>query len=572
MEVEDALSAKFRVLIQRLMVTTTSEIVKIFSKVLLETRMEITRSWREIDLLKQQLEECEQQKTEAIIRAQRNDFKREDDEMEVSHVNSQPDVQSSDTVTAEVVGPEERAVNVSEAETTQSCKPGQKVQKVCATAKNSPKTKCKEPKCTQHPIKPKMARHANVSRVKVRKSSSSKTISQPTYKSIANGPSTSVDILTKSPKSEVVNKRKLIETPKHANDVSVARGLRDRQQLSMQRHCLCCSSDKCDLQSSPSRAQHQVPSVYICRKCERRFKTDLLFKSHNCPMPQNCNRCEQMFTTLQGLTAHSQEVQPQVSCSQCEQTFATQCALTMHKQIHTSLIVPKDIKAKRFEIRLERISDSQLEAALSSKSFLLQLKSSKQDPLSESQNTTAADTSSESACKRSEESTAVSVPETQLSPQSEEESMDSRPGTLSESNAGQSSVRKVYAVMSASSSQIQISEDANGSESPTVHETEKVTDEEKHASASDESGIRSPPRKRKVTDCSHDAYNGVFPVENILRWRNNKGRNEVRVKWMPCTLCGAKFQNTWEPAESFPGYLDDKNEEPKKNIEQSKMI
>lgn len=103
MEVEDALSAKFRVLIQGLMVTTTSEIVKIFSKVLLETRMEITRSWREIDLLKQQLEECEQQKTEAIIRAQRSDFKREDDELEVSHVNSQPDVQSSDTVTTEAV-------------------------------------------------------------------------------------------------------------------------------------------------------------------------------------------------------------------------------------------------------------------------------------------------------------------------------------------------------------------------------------------------------------------------------------------------------------------------------------
>lgn len=30
-------------------------------------------------------------------------------------------------------------------------------------------------------------------------------------------------------------------------------------------------------------------------------------------------------------------------------------------------------------------------------------------------------------------------------------------------------------------------------------------------------------------------------------------------------LSGAKFQNTWEPAESFPGYLDDKNEEPKKD-------
>lgn len=298
-----------------------------------------------------------------------------------------------------------------------------------------------------------------------------------------------------------MKKSKLIKSSKHANDVSVARGLRDRQHLSTQRHCLCCSSDECDLQSSPSRALHQVPSVYICRKCERRFKTDLLFKSHNCPMPQNCNKCGQMFTTLQGLTAHSQEVQLQVSCSQCEQMFATQCALTVHKQIHTNLIVPKDIKAKRFEVRLQRISDSQLEAALTSKSSLLQNNSSKQDLLSKPQNMATADTSPGSASKHSAESTTVNVPETSetpLSSQSVVESLDSRPETLSESSVGQSSVRKVYAVMSSASCQIKTSEDANGSEAPAVHETEKAMDNGKHASSSNESGLRSPPRKRKM--------------------------------------------------------------------------
>ncbi|XP_059408591.1 zinc finger protein 577-like [Carassius carassius] len=550
MEVEDALSAKFRVLIQGLMMTTTSEIVKIFSKVLLETRMEITRSWREIDLLKQQLEECEQEKMEAINRAQWSDFKREDEEIEVSRVNSQSNtimlvaVVSENVMFCVLQGPEP--------ETTQSSKPG------------TNKTKCQEQKCTQ----PKIVCPAKVSRVKGRKSSSSKTISQPTSKIVANKPSTSVDIIANNPKSKLMKKRKLIKTQKHSNDVSVARALRDRQHLSMQRHCLCCSSDECDLQSSPSRALHQVPSVYICRKCERRFKTDLLFKSHNCPMPQNCIRCGQTFTTLQGLNAHSQEAEPRFSCSQCEQTFSTQCALTVHKRIHINLIVPKDIKAKRFEVRLRRISDSQLEAALSSKSSLLQNNSSKQDLLNEPQNAAAADTSPGSACKHSAESMAGNVPETsetQLSPQSVIESLDSRPGTLSESGVGQSSIRKVYAVMSTASCQIQIIEDANGSESPAVHESEKVTDKGNHASASDESGHRSPSRKRKKSDCSHDAYNGVFPVENILRWRNNKGRNEVWVKWMPCTLCGAKFRNTWEPAENFPGYLDDKNEELKKD-------
>ncbi|XP_043094714.1 zinc finger and SCAN domain-containing protein 26 isoform X2 [Puntigrus tetrazona] len=537
MEVEDALSAKFRVLIQGLMVTTTSEIVKIFSEVLLESRVEISRSWREIDLLKQQLEECEQQKREAIIRAQRSELKREDDEVEVSR------------------GPENREEDVFEPETTQSGPPDRKVQKVCAIAENS--RVCQEPKCTQHVVKQKIVCPTNVPRVRGRKSSS-KPSSQPTTKTIGNGPSPSEDVLTKSPKSEVMMKKsKLIKSQMHANDSSVARGLRDRHQLSMQRHCLCCSSDECDLQSSPSRALHQVPSVYICRKCEKRFKTDLLFKSHNCPMPQNCSRCGQMFTTLQGLNAHSQEVQAQVICSQCEQTFSTQCALTVHRRIHANLILPKEIKAKRFEVRLQRISDSQLEAALSSKSCLLQNESSKQDLLSEPQNMATADTSP--AIKRSAESPAMNEPETSetLPSQSVEEGPDF--------SAEQSSVRKVYAVMSSASCQIQMSEDANGSESPVVHETEKSTDNEKHANSSDESGLHSLPRKRKMSDCTHDAYNGVFPVENILRWRNNKGRNEVRVKWMPCTLCGAKFQNTWEPAESFPGYLDEKNEEAKKN-------
>ncbi|XP_077102552.1 uncharacterized protein LOC143753753 [Siphateles boraxobius] len=550
MEVEDPLSAKFRTLIEGLMVTTTSEIVKIFSKVLLETRVEITRSWREIDLLKQHLEESEQQKTEAIFRVQRGDFKREDDEMEVSRHNSLLDIQSSNTFRPGDVGPEERADNVSvgrrglslgnakasgpkTARSIKSASSSHKVQKSFATAEKGQETKYK-----QFVVKP-----TKVSQVKGQKASSSKT-SQPT--------------------SEKFKKRKIIKKQNHASEISVVHGLRDRQHLSMQRQCLCCSSDECD---NPSRAQHQVPSVYICRKCERRFKTDLLFKSHKCSMPQNCNRCGQMFTTLQGLTAHSQEVQPQFSCSQCEQMFATQCAWTVHKRIHTNLIVPNEIKAKRFEIRLERISDSQLEAALSTNSSPLRNNSSKQNLLSEP-NPASAGTTPGSACKRDAESTTVNVPETstsQLSPQSVAENPDLRPGNMSDSGVGQSSVRKVYAVMSSASCQIQISEDANELESATALETEKVTDEGKNPSASDESGLCTPPRKRKMADCSHDAYNGVFPVENILRWRNNKGRNEVRVKWMPCTLCGAKFQNTWEPAESFPGYLDDKNEEPKKD-------
>lgn len=308
---------------------------------------------------------------------------------------------------------------------------------------------------------------------------------------VDDGPSASVDFQTTSPKVKEMKKENVISTQqKHPND-SVSRGLRDRQHLSMQRHCLCCSSDECDLQSSPSKAQHQVPTVYICRKCERRFKTDLQFKSHKCSMPQNCDKCGQMFNTLQGLFTHRQEVQLPLSCSQCEEKFATLCAWTVHKKIHTNIFIPKEIKSKRFEVRLERISDSQLEAALCSSGSHLQNNSSKQN--SEVQNVDATETNNGSVCERGAESTMVNLPDSRMAKPSSQSSAES----LSDSSGGQSSVRKVYAVMSSTSCQIQISEDASGSEPSTICENEKVTDDEKLPS--DESGLYTPPKKRKMT-------------------------------------------------------------------------
>lgn len=554
MEVEDPLSAKFRTLIERLMVATTSEIVKIFSKVLLETRVEITRSWKEIDLLKQHLEKCEQEKREAIIRAQRSDFKREDDEMEVSQFkqsynSDKPRASGSKARTGKVS--KDRCISVGKTKVTaQSSKPGSSGKKVKTQKTNSPKTKC-----TEFVARRKVGRPP--------KKQKSMSISSHTIPITVDDDdddaeaSASVDFQTTSPKVKEMKKENVTSTPTHPNDANVSRGLRDRQHLGMQRHCLCCSSDECNKQSSPSKAQHQVPTVYICRKCERRFKTDLQFKSHKCSMPQNCDKCGQVFNTLQGLFTHRQEVQPPLSCSQCEEKFATLCAWAVHKKIHTNLIIPKEIKSKRFEVRLERISDSQLEAALCSSGSYLQNNSSKQN--NDMQNVDATETNNGSACERGAESTMENLPDSSMTQPSSQSSGES----LLDSSGGQSSVRKVYAVMSSTSCQIQISKDASGSEPSTACENEKVTDDEKLPS--DESGLYTPPRKRRMAECSHDAYNGVFPVENILRWRNNKGKNEVRVKWLPCTLCGAKFQNTWEPAESFPGYLDDKNEEPKKN-------
>lgn len=90
MEVEDPISAKFRTIVEALMIKTTSEIVKVFADVMLETRMEISRSWREIDDLKQQLEQREEQRENqrggSNFRSQMTQvtFKTEEDDMVVS--------------------------------------------------------------------------------------------------------------------------------------------------------------------------------------------------------------------------------------------------------------------------------------------------------------------------------------------------------------------------------------------------------------------------------------------------------------------------------------------------------
>lgn len=83
MEAEDPISGKFRTMIEALMIKTTSEIVKAFADAMLETRMEISRSWREIDHLRHVLEQKEKQQT---IRTFKNQvtFKTEEDDVLVS--------------------------------------------------------------------------------------------------------------------------------------------------------------------------------------------------------------------------------------------------------------------------------------------------------------------------------------------------------------------------------------------------------------------------------------------------------------------------------------------------------
>lgn len=255
--------------------------------------------------------------------------------------------------------------------------------------------------------------------------------------------------------------------------MNVARALRDRQHLVTHRRCLCCTTDECYLRTSPARAHHQVPSVYVCRKCEKHFKTHVLFKSHKCSMPQSCERCGHIFVTVQGLSAHGQEVSPPFSCCQCDQVFATQCVWNLHKRIHPNDASAQDTKENivdvgnmrknvksQLQVRLERISDSQLEAALCTKSDALHGNSSG-------------------------------------FPSRARESDPGVAGTLLDSSIEESDDRSVYAVMSTST--CQISEDAIGQQSQTAPGFKKVKDEERSDGASDESRLCSSPKKRKTS-------------------------------------------------------------------------
>ncbi|KAI4874641.1 hypothetical protein NFI96_031125 [Prochilodus magdalenae] len=83
MEVEDPITAKFQTLIESLMAKTTSEIVKVFAEVLLEMRVEVSRSWSGIDELKVEL--SEEQSAEDVFRSEATvNFKREMEEVMVS--------------------------------------------------------------------------------------------------------------------------------------------------------------------------------------------------------------------------------------------------------------------------------------------------------------------------------------------------------------------------------------------------------------------------------------------------------------------------------------------------------
>ncbi|XP_030260610.1 flocculation protein FLO11-like isoform X2 [Sparus aurata] len=61
-------------------------------------------------------------------------------------------------------------------------------------------------------------------------------------------------------------------------------------------------------------------------------------------------------------------------------------------------------------------------------------------------------------------------------------------------------------------------------------------------------------RKRgmnQMSECPIHQGSSSFPYKKILRQRIREGRVEVLVQWHPCSGCGTKWKNSWEPKDNI---------------------
>ncbi|XP_026039034.1 uncharacterized protein LOC143415020 [Maylandia zebra] len=56
-------------------------------------------------------------------------------------------------------------------------------------------------------------------------------------------------------------------------------------------------------------------------------------------------------------------------------------------------------------------------------------------------------------------------------------------------------------------------------------------------------------KKRK--SCRRCSRQKVFQFEEVTESRINEGNTEVKVRWLPCSVCGKIWDDTWEPASEF---------------------
>ncbi|XP_051747514.1 uncharacterized protein LOC127511088 isoform X11 [Ctenopharyngodon idella] len=90
---------------------------------------------------------------------------------------------------------------------------------------------------------------------------------------------------------------------------------------------------------------------------------------------------------------------------------------------------------------------------------------------------------------------------------------------------------------------------------PTLSTCSKLTPVSIEQSTPDsESSSRRKKRTRRKEDtceCPMHKDSTSFPYKKILRKRIREGHAEVLVQWYPCSGCGAKWENSWEPKENI---------------------
>ncbi|XP_076829121.1 uncharacterized protein LOC143475228 isoform X1 [Brachyhypopomus gauderio] len=234
----------------------------------------------------------------------------------------------------------------------------------------------------------------------------------------------------------------------------------------------------------------------------------------------------------------------------------SKCGWNVHKRTHANsdhsqnaqdapkpsqtLTGPKELHTK-VEVRMERISDAHLEAALSPKGSLLRDETTSLSSLDVSANLPTGVKTSVLNRNASAPSTCTNMNTPVLTEESPSQSMTKviEECTPSTSTIGMDKNVKGADIQTASA-QIQPEEDGAESDSLTAQNMASVECE----NGSSTKGANSSLRKEKKSDCNHGVHKDAFPVEKILGWRNAKGKNEVKVKWMPCSLWRTRSQES----------------------------
>lgn len=336
-----------------------------------------------------------------------------------------------------------------------------------------------------------------------------------------------------SKRRPVVSKENYMEKNSNSTQINgLNYVLRDRHLLSSQKTCLCCTSSQSPEQPSKPKKKSPVAShVYTCTNCATEFKDKKEFKSHECSSKPKCNRCGQTFTSLKTLANHNELVRPTFKkpflykCYLCDHMFATECGWNIHMRIHAhgqvseigqqtfprsshSFSSPIDLKTK-VEVRLQRISEAQLEAALLPNNSMLlddqDIASSL--GLSKSMSSVEEPTPFPASSNTPSAITTVSTPiinKDSVSSSYTELVIDcpgSSSGTKSSENLRQSEDGTEDSVSPAASSRKQPAEKWIQSKSLVSHRVDSVEYDENSSSASEDSakGLKSLSRKRKMS-------------------------------------------------------------------------